>query len=242
MDASNTKNPQFKELTMEENKNLSVLIARPLSEFPLNFVHYRDSSNCLNKVFCEGVSALNGWITMYNVRVEIDVCASIEPIKKVIWWNYGSDFKTESHKKSQFREQAYRTIANRIIPEKTVQTINSYEEGSDIALWALTSKEDGINKANEAVKIFNEKTLKENSKKFTEIVDFRLKRHLDIKYNNLPWWRKKFTKKHEWKEEQQTLPEFKKIIEDIIEETKKYYQDNNIEYEGTLEYEPEDNT
>lgn len=220
---------------MGEN-NLPALIVRPLTEYPRNLVYYHNSKNYAKIIFCESVSAFNGWITMTNVRYQIIVYASINPIKPI---NYPNLYYSASCDKKSFSEEAYNTITNKILPEKIVQAINSYNEGHDIELWALTSEEEGVNKANERVKKHNEKTLKANCKYFTKVVDFELDRHLDNSYRKLIWFQKKFNKENDWKRKQRTLPEFKKVIEEKIELVKKEYHRHSIEYEGTLEYKPD---
>lgn len=217
---------------MEENKNLSVI--QPLIKFPYNFVYYNISG--VFKVFCEEVSTYNGYVIMTNIRIETKVYATIEPIESI--YSYYGSTKRERLNNFNFNEAAYSFVDCRIIPEKAVQTINSYKDGSELALWVKTTKEAALKKANERVKEHNDKTRKKNCEVFSEIINESIERFLDIKYSNFSRIKRMLNKKPEWKEKQRALPEFRKVIEDIIEEVKKDYE--GIEYEGTLQYKPDE--
>lgn len=216
-------------------KNLPVPIMKTLAEYPHNFVKYRDSEKCHTTVYCQTVTSFNGYITMVNLRVKSFIVPSIDPIHQALCNHYDSLY-TEAKTAEDFSEKGYSVIASKVIPEKALIRINSYDENTDLVGWSHTSEEEAVRKADEKVKAYNNKILKHNRDIFSNIVDAEIRKHFSIEYAKLIWIKLKFIKKSTWVEKQKKLHGYLKLREDKILQVKNQYQGKNIQHEGELEY------
>jgi len=216
-------------------KKLPVLIMKTLAEYPHNFVKHKNSENNHTTVYCQNVASLNGYITMTNLRQEISMTPSISPIPQVLCDYYGGLY-TSIKDAGDFYEKGYSVMASKIIPEKSLIRINSYDDGAEIVDWARTTAEDAKKKANERIKAHNDKILKHNREIFSNIVNTEIRIHFSTEYGKLIWYKKKFIKKAAWTEKQKKLHGYLKLREDKILQVKNQYREKEIQYEGELEY------
>jgi len=215
-------------------KNLPVPIMKTLAEYPHNFVKYKNSETNHTVVYCQNVASLNGYITMTNLRQEVSMTPSISPIPQVLC-HYYDGLYTSIKKAGDFYEKGYSVMASKIIPEKSLIRINSYDDGAEIVDWARTTAEEAVRKANEKVTAHNDEILKHNREIFSNIVDTEIRRHFSTEYNELIWYKKNI-KKSTWIEKQKKLHAYLKLREDKILQVKNQYREKEIQYEGELKY------
>jgi hypothetical protein len=234
----------------EGNKNLPALIPSfSLTGEHSNIVIY-SIKNSEKEIFCEDVSVINGWITMTGLRILTKYIPSLEVVQPVTRY-YGhlrpiragetiSVHLGEKIYPSKFKKEGFRTLANKILPEKTINSIDSYdsEQQKQLPLWARTSEEQAIETANAEVATHNESILKSNALKFSYFVRCELEVYLWGLFNEIPKWKRNFFGKElingkKWVEERKKQPDIQKKVDEIIEEMKiAFNRTGFIEYEG----------
>jgi len=235
----------------ENNKNLPALIpVLTLTEEQFNIVDY-SIKNILKEIYCEGVTVINGWVTMTNLRVK--KCAMPEfKLVRAVGFNVGRNsdgdwchgwndnnvyvYLCEEPNIKSFSVEGYDTLAARTLPQKDIEGIDSfnYLQQEQLPLWARIPRKGSIEQANKNVEEFNDKTLKSNAMKFSLMVQGTYEWYLTSLYKQIPKWKRSLFSidQKEWENERRKQPDMQEKMDDFIEDMKIAFNKRDVEYDG----------
>jgi len=220
------------------NKNLPVKVL-PLTEQTSNIVSYSIKNSSGAQIYCEGVTVVNGFVTMTNLRIQKDFKTKKDAIQCVGFSKTDAYIYLQNNS-VEHSISGYKTLANRTVPQQCIDLIDSYgtEEQEQLPLWARTSEEEALKESARKAEEERNKILRSNGRKYCLIVKCAFENYLLKKYLAIPGWRRKIfrIKKHEWIEEERQNPASEKILKEIVQGVCDAYIQKDVEYTGKLEY------
>ena len=230
---------------MEPKSKLPALIPTfSLTEEKSNIVAYSIRGN--NKtIFCEGVTVINGWVNLVNLRIKNNFFSAIELIKPA--HRYCGNLESKAHlgnpQGGEMRVEGYTTISSKSMHQQFVDTIDSYnkDEMVEIDLWARTSKEEALKISDEKRMKYNTETLVSNNLKFSYFVETLIRDFLWKEFLKIPKWQRWLFRKNrsDWISEKRKSPEIHDMEKEFITRVETEYEEAKIEYEGKLTYDKE---